>query len=98
MEPARCRSVRSFAWPYWIGGGLDMLWLIRFTMCALYPRTRGLPGVGDTNVDEFLARFRRESTLAIWAGICLGTLLFVASPLFTVGTPLPAFLLPKAKP
>jgi hypothetical protein len=74
-----------------------MLWLMRFTMCSLFPRTRTLPGVSDTNVAEFLARFRKESTLAIWAGICLGTLLFIFSPLFTVGIPLPAFLLPAAK-
>jgi hypothetical protein len=74
-----------------------MLWLMRFTMCSLFPRAKGLPGMSDTNVDEFLARFRKESTLAIWAGICLGTLLFIFSPLFTVGIPLPAFLLPKGR-
>jgi hypothetical protein len=74
-----------------------MLWLMRFTMCSLFPRTRSLPGVGDTNVREFLRRFRRESTLAIWLGISLGTLLFIFSPLFTVGIPLPAFLLPRGK-
>jgi hypothetical protein len=74
-----------------------MLWLMRFTMCSLFPRTKGLPGMGDTNVVEFLARFRKESTLVIWAGICLGTLLFIFSPLFTVGIPLPAFLLPQGR-
>jgi hypothetical protein len=74
-----------------------MLWLMRFTMCSLFPRTQGLPGMSDTNVDEFLARFRKESTLVIWAGICAGTLLFIFSPLFTVGIPLPAFLLPKGR-
>ena len=73
-----------------------MLWLMRFTMCSLFPRTKSLPGVGDTNVDEFLARFRRETTLAMWLGICLGTLLFVVSPVGTVGLPLPAFWLSRA--
>lgn len=73
-----------------------MLWLMRFTMSALFPRTARLPGVADTRVDEFLLRFRRETTLAMWTGISLGTLLFVVSPLLTVGLPLPAFWLPKA--
>ena len=65
-------------------------------MCALFPRTARLPGLSDTRVDEFLARFRQETTLAMWAGISLGTLLFVISPLLTVGLPLPAFWLPRA--
>jgi hypothetical protein len=74
-----------------------MLWLVRFTMCSLFPRTAGLPGLRDTEVREFLRRFRRETTLLMWLGIVLGTLLFIVSPLFTVGLPLPAFLLPRAK-
>jgi hypothetical protein len=74
-----------------------MLWLMRFTMCALFPRTKHLPGLSDTEVREFLRRFRRETTLSIWIGISLGTLLFIWSPPFTVGLPLPAFLLPKKK-
>ena len=74
-----------------------MLWLIRFTMCALYPRTARLPGVADTALDEFLARFRRETTPMMWIGISLGALLFAITPLVTVGLPLPAFWLPKKK-
>jgi hypothetical protein len=80
-----------------LNAGLGMLWFIRFTMCSLYPRTARLPGVGDTGVDQFLARFRRETTLAMWLGICLGALLFVLSPIGTVGWPVPAFWLPRAK-
>jgi hypothetical protein len=73
-----------------------MLTLIRFTMCALFPRTARLPGISDTHLDEFLVRFRRETNLTMWTGISLGSLLFVVSPLLTVGIPLPAFWLPKA--
>jgi hypothetical protein len=73
-----------------------MLWLIRFTMCALYPRTARLPGLEDTRLDEFLLRFRRETTLMMWTGISLGAVLFALAPIVTVGIPLPAFWLPRA--
>lgn len=63
-------------------------------MCALYPRTDGLPGLEDTGIDEFLARFRRETTLTMWMGVLLGAFVFHMTPLFTVFVPLPAFLLP----
>jgi hypothetical protein len=72
-----------------------VLWLIRFTMCALFPRTAKLPGIADTRLDDFLHRFRRETTLVMWLGISLGALLFVITPLVTVGAPLPAFWLSK---
>jgi len=67
--------------------------LIRFAMCALMPRVDGVPGIADTGVEEFVARFRRESTLPIWLGVFLGAVFFVLLPLFTVGVPLPAPLL-----
>lgn len=72
-----------------------MLWLIRFSFCALYPRTSHLPGIADTGVRRFIVRFRRETTPVMRLGISLGALLFVLSPLFTIGVPLPAFWLPK---
>ncbi len=69
------------------------VWLIRFAMCALMPRTPGLPGVEDTGVDEWVRTFRRESGLPIWAGVFFGSVLFMLLPLVTIGVPLPACFL-----
>lgn len=71
-----------------------MLWLVRSAMVALYPRAAGLPGLADTGIDPFLRQFRRETTRLVWLGVVLAALLFHAAPPFTVGVPLPAFLLP----
>lgn len=71
-----------------------MNWLIRSAMVTLYPRTEALPGIEDTGIDAFLARFRRESTFLIYVGVLLGTFIFHWSTLLTVFIPVPAFLLP----
>jgi hypothetical protein len=71
--------------------------MVAFTMRSLFPRTAKLPGVGDTHLDEFLRRFRRETTPLMWLGICLGSLLFIVAPIGTVGLPVPAFWLPRKK-
>lgn len=72
-----------------------MLALIRNAMCAFYPRTDELPGLEDTGIDEFLVRFRRETTFLMWLGVVMGTLVYHLTPLLTVFVPLPAFLLPR---
>lgn len=71
-------------------------WLIRHAMCALYPRTAELPGMEDTDVRGFLARYKRESTFLMWLGLFAGSLVFAWSPILTVHLPLPSFLLPRA--
>lgn len=72
-----------------------MIWLLRSAMCAIFPRTERLPGIADTDIDEFLARYRRESSLLLWTGLVLGGVIFTITPLFTIGIPLPSFLLPR---
>ncbi|MBI2395199.1 MAG: hypothetical protein HYV09_36855 [Deltaproteobacteria bacterium] len=72
-----------------------MIWLIKFAMCAMMPRTEKLPGIGDTDLDGFLRRLRRDSDFLYWLGLALGAWLFAVTPLFTVWVPLPAFFLPK---
>lgn len=72
-----------------------MIWLIRSAMCALYPPSADLPGVADTGIDAFLARYKRETSLLLWSGLVLGAVVFTLTPLFTVGIPLPSFLLPR---
>jgi hypothetical protein len=61
----------------------------------MMPRTADLPGIADTDLDAFLRRMRQESQPLYWVGLVLGAIVFVLTPLITVGVPLPAFLLPK---
>jgi hypothetical protein len=70
-------------------------WLILSAMRALYPRSPDLPGIADTGIDEFLRRYRRESTRLLWMGLVLGTIVFTLTPVMTIGVPLPSFLLPR---
>ena len=70
-----------------------MKWLVRSAMVALYPSTETMGGIEATEVDVFLERYQREAPPMLWAGLVLGSALFAASPLLTVGRPLPSFLL-----
>jgi hypothetical protein len=72
-----------------------VIWLIKFAMRAMMPRTESLPGIADTDLDGFLLRLRRETLTIYWVGLVLGAVIFTLTPLITVGLPLPAFLLPK---
>jgi hypothetical protein len=72
-----------------------MLWLIKFAMCTMMPRTGTLPGIADTDIDGFLVRLRRETNFLYWAGVVLGAVVFTLTPLITIGVPLPAFALPR---
>lgn len=72
-----------------------MTWLVRAAMCDMMPATGDLPGIADTGIDAFLARLRREATLTVWAGLVLGALVFVLTPILTVWVPLPSFFLPR---
>ncbi|MGH7271802.1 MAG: hypothetical protein ACREJ3_15335, partial [Polyangiaceae bacterium] len=55
-----------------------------------------LPGIGDTDLVAFLRKMRAEAEPLYWLGLVAGAVLFAASPLLTVGVPLPAFLLPRS--
>ncbi len=72
-----------------------VLWLIKFAMCTLMPRTDALPGIGDTELDAFLRRMRADAEPLYWLGLVVGAVVFAISPLVTVGVPLPAFWLPR---
>jgi len=61
----------------------------------MMPAGAGFPGVAETGVDEFIARFRRETPLRLWIGLAFASVLFAVFPLFTIGVPLPAFLLSR---
>jgi hypothetical protein len=72
-----------------------MIWLIKFAMIAMMPRTKTLPGIADTDLDGFLRKLRAEATPLYWIGLVLAAVVFTITPILTVGVPLPAFWLPK---
>lgn len=63
-------------------------------MSALYPPIDGLPGIAETDLDNYLRKALREVPFLIWIGLVGGALVFVLSPVLTVYWPLPSFLLP----
>jgi hypothetical protein len=72
-----------------------VIWLIKFAMCTMMPRTETLPGIADTDLDGFLRKMRAESEPLYWLGLVLGSVVFALTPLVTIGVPLPAFFLSK---
>jgi hypothetical protein len=72
-----------------------LIWLIKFAMCTMMPRSDALPGIGDTDLDAFLRRMKKDSDSLYWLGLALGAVVFAVTPILTVYVPLPAFLLPK---
>jgi hypothetical protein len=72
-----------------------MLWLIKFAMRTIMPRTGALPGIADTDLDGFLRRMRAEADPLYWLGLVVGAVVFAATPLLTVWLPVPAFFLPR---
>ena len=70
-------------------------WLVRAAIVMLYPRVGDWPGAEDCDLDEFLDRFRRETTALMWIGVVLGALVFQITPIVTVFVPLPASMLSK---
>jgi hypothetical protein len=72
-----------------------VIWLIKFAMCTMMPRTPALPGIADTDLDGFLRKLRNDSEPLYWTGLVLGAIVFALTPLITIGVPLPAFWLPR---
>lgn len=72
--------------------------VVFWVLSAVFPPADGVPGIGD--FPDGLPRVQQmlgESPLSFRAVVWLATLLFMVSPLMTIGWPLPAFLLPRAK-
>ena len=73
----------------------SVIWLIKFAMCTMMPRSAALPGIADTDLDGFLRKLRADSEPLYWLGLVLCAVFFAITPLITIGVPLPAFFLPK---
>jgi hypothetical protein len=72
-----------------------VIWLIKFAMRTMMPRTEALPGIADTDLDGFLHKMKKESQPLYWLGLVVGALVFALTPIITIAVPLPAFCLPK---
>ena len=70
--------------------------LVRFALGAMLPPAHGLPGAAELDLDAFVVRFRRDTSATMWLGTVASAIVFVCLPVFTIGVPLPAFLLPAA--
>jgi hypothetical protein len=73
-----------------------MLRLWAWVLGVIFPSSDALPGLDRPEVTTpALAQIRRDAPLLFWLGFVGSGLLFVVSPLITIGWPLPAPLLPR---
>ncbi|MCO4746264.1 MAG: hypothetical protein KC912_15810 [Proteobacteria bacterium] len=70
-----------------------MIWLMRTAMVPMMPPRDDLPGLTPEVADAYLAKMARETNWTNLAGVLAGSLIFVISPLITIGVPLPSFML-----
>ena len=63
-------------------------------MVDLYPAAEGVPGVEETDLNGFLMRCRQDVPPLIRLAMKGAAMVYALAPLFTVGVPLPSFLLP----
>lgn len=62
--------------------------LVRFALCAFFPRVDDLPGLEDLDVDRQIEALRRESTWLFWLGIVAAAVVLQVTPILTVKRPL----------
>ncbi len=74
-----------------------MLRMVAFSFRAMYPSTPQLPGLDHAHSTEMAQRIFVEASPTFRLGIVLGSLVFVLTPVLTLGLPLPAFLLSPEK-
>ena len=70
--------------------------LVAWCLCATFPSTDELVGLDRMEVVPFLRQMDRDTPLIMRLALLGSILVFLLSPLLTVGLPLPAPLLGKA--
>lgn len=68
-----------------------------FAMNEVMPRYGEMPGIEDTQVNAFLDEFNTHAHTIMRIGFFFCVWVYVLSPVFTVGIPLPAFWLSQKK-
>lgn len=61
--------------------------VVRFALCAFYPRVDDVPGLEELGVDEKIEGLRRDATPLFWLGIVGASLLFQLLPILTLKRP-----------
>lgn len=74
-----------------------MFKLAAWALAATFPSTAHLPGLDRIDTLPFLRQLSRESPLLIRLAMFGSVMVFHLSPLLTIGIPLPAFWLPRAR-
>ncbi len=69
--------------------------LVHFSVAPFFPAEGDLPGVEELGLREFIPRMLEDSSWLLWVGIVASSAAYVASPLFTIYWPVPAFLLSR---
>lgn len=70
-----------------------MIWIMRTAMLPMMPPTDDLPGLEKGPLDAYLRQFRRETNGMTLLGVVAGSVIFIISPMITIGVPLPSFML-----
>jgi hypothetical protein len=68
-----------------------------FAMNELMPAHDDMPGIFDTKAEDFLKEFKANAHPIMRLGFFLSVWVYALSPVFTIGIPLPAFLLSEQK-
>ena len=74
-----------------------MLQLTAWTLAMVFPSTPQLPGLDVIDCKPFLRQLNREAPFIIRATLIASVLLFNVTPVLTLGIPLPAFALSRAR-
>lgn len=72
-----------------------MFWLIKFAASAMLPTHPSLIGVEETDLDSYVRQFMSETNWITWIGVVASSVVFMLTPLLTLGLPVPAFLLTR---
>ena len=72
-----------------------MFWLIKFAVAAMMPRHENLLGVRDTGLDGYVRQFMSETNAITRLGVWASSIVFMLTPLITVGLPVPALFLTR---
>lgn len=72
-----------------------MRWIIRAALADVMPSGGHVPGILDTEWDQFFDQYLQETSWTMWAALCAGALLYVLTPVLTVYWPLPSVMLPQ---
>ena len=74
-----------------------MLHLTAWTFARIFPSTPALPGLDVLDTKPFIRQLHSEAPFTIRATLWVSVLLFTLTPVLTLGIPLPAFLLSRAR-